>query len=305
VEAEDKKGVMEQKEEKAAADGDEDEDAGNAKMEVDAREGSEAKHDAADLEEAGPAEEKEDEEDDEEDEDEGEDVAPEVPAVDIFTVKDVCDIGEGEPLFANFMFEDWALMSLRFELFLLLKAFKRDMNDPDREGIPEAHLTFYYGRYFRKQLNTRFFGTATVPDLIGLVKDTVKLGESGSVVTARLSEDTDPVSDIFVKLTEESRRDRQRRIDAGDETAKLKFCVVSTVQPPPQPPPPYEPKAQGPRVIMGSSAPRSYGHPWGQQGGQPGWQRPAYGHSQQPFRGTRVAARWPAQSYAPKQQGWR
>ena len=30
--------------------------------------------------------------------------------------------------------------------------------------------------------------------------------------------------DVFVKLTEESRRERQRRLDAGDETARLKLA---------------------------------------------------------------------------------
>jgi len=98
-----------------------------------------------------------------------EDVEP----VDIFTVDDVCDIGDGEPLFANFMFEDWALMSLRFELFLLVCAFKADVNDPDRPGIPEDHLPFYYNKYYMKALNTRFFGTSTPSELVAMVRDTV------------------------------------------------------------------------------------------------------------------------------------
>jgi len=32
---------------------------------------------------------------------------------------------------------------------------------------------------------------------------------------------------MFVKLTEEKRRERQRRIDAGDETARLKFTPAA------------------------------------------------------------------------------
>merc|ERR1719433_360582 len=37
--------------------------------------------------------------------------------------------------------------------------------------------------------------------------------------------------DMFVKLTEENRRERQRRIDAGDETARLKFSTLAIQQP--------------------------------------------------------------------------
>lgn len=36
---------------------------------------------------------------------------------------------------------------------------------------------------------------------------------------------------MFVKLTEEHRRERQRRIDAGDETARLKFVPQLVVKP--------------------------------------------------------------------------
>jgi len=49
--------------------------------------------------------------------------------VDIMSVDNVCDVGNGEPLFSDFAFEDWALMSLRFEFYLLVKSFKRDVND--------------------------------------------------------------------------------------------------------------------------------------------------------------------------------
>merc|ERR1712113_330764 len=94
---------------------------------------------------------------------------------DIFTVKDVCDIGGGEPLFVNFGFEDWALSSLRFELDALVKFWKKDVNDPDRPAIPEQHFSFYYGKYFKKQLNTRFFGMNSISELFSLVRDTVQI----------------------------------------------------------------------------------------------------------------------------------
>merc|ERR1719273_1821299 len=37
--------------------------------------------------------------------------------------------------------------------------------------------------------------------------------------------------DHFVKLAEEHRRERQRRLDAGDETAELKFRKLTPVPP--------------------------------------------------------------------------
>merc|ERR1712032_1361509 len=216
------------------------------------------------------------------------DLAP----VDIFTVKDVCDIGDGEPLFANFMFEDWALMSLRFELFLLVRAFKADVNDPDRPGMPEDHLPFYYNKYYAKALNTRFFGTSTTSELVAMVKDTVHIAED-SLLCAQLPDDQEPVSDIFVKLTEESRRDRHHRIDAGDETAKLRFSVLAS--PPPQQVPGEK---GGPRVIS-SPLSRNFQSGWGQQPPQ----QPPQQLPQRPSQRSNWGS-WTQQGlgYAPKQQ---
>eukprot|EP00913_Durusdinium_trenchii_P029511 g27663.t1 len=56
--------------------------------------------------------------------------------LDVFGVEDVTDVG-GEPLFAAFTFEDWTLMSLRYELHLMAHAFSKDSTDPDR-FLPEV-----------------------------------------------------------------------------------------------------------------------------------------------------------------------
>uniref|UniRef100_A0A7S1F936 Uncharacterized protein n=1 Tax=Noctiluca scintillans TaxID=2966 RepID=A0A7S1F936_NOCSC len=154
-----------------------------------------------------------------------EEEAPELPVIDpeeveVFDVEDVCDIGSGEPLFSCFTFEDWALLGIRFELQLLLLAFKKDLDDPERTNFHESHLPFYYGKYFKKQLNMRFFGTDKVTDLIALITDTIELKPDG-MAECLLAEDT-PHSNIL-KLAEAHRRERQRRLDAGDETAALNF----------------------------------------------------------------------------------
>ena len=76
-------------------------------------------------------EEKEDKADEEEEEEE-EDV--DFEGIDIFGIDEVDDIGGGMPLYKDFGMEDWALMSLCFELQLMAHAFKKDCNDPDRKA---------------------------------------------------------------------------------------------------------------------------------------------------------------------------
>lgn len=153
--------------------------------------------------------------------------------VDIFKVDDVCDVGDGEPLFASFTFEDWALLNLRFELHLLQAAFKHDVEDPERLGIHESHILFYYSRYFHKQLNPKSYGQDGMQEVCELVKDTVKIDPANRVLVCQLSEDPESPS-YFVKLQEKCRRKRQQRIDAGDETARLNFSLLVQQQKEPQ-----------------------------------------------------------------------
>eukprot|EP00438_Fugacium_kawagutii_P015722 Skav235345 [mRNA] locus=scaffold520:1253293:1253487:- [translate_table: standard] len=44
------------------------------------------------------------------------------------------------PLFEKFQYEDWTLLSTRYELHLLLHSFKKDLNDPDRPSFGEPGL---------------------------------------------------------------------------------------------------------------------------------------------------------------------
>jgi len=143
--------------------------------------------------------------------------------VDVFELPDVTDTGEGEPLFCNFAFEDWAMLSLRYEIHLLTHSFLHDCGDPERAGIFPDHMLFYYNKYFKKGLNPKNYGVDTTDELMGLIKDTIVVLTGPKVVESQLMGELES-NDIFVKLTEESRRDRQRRIDAGDESAVLKFA---------------------------------------------------------------------------------
>jgi len=149
--------------------------------------------------------------------------------LDIFGVTDICDIGKGKPLFARFENEDWALLTLRLELHILAHAFRRDVKDPERVGIHMDHLVYYYNKYFRKQLAAATYGVESYAELVDFVKDTVTFN-SQKVLTPHISDELDSF-DLFVKLTEEGRRERRLHLDLGDESGTLKFSQAAFTPP--------------------------------------------------------------------------
>merc|ERR1719148_674026 len=73
-------------------------------------------------------------------------------------------------------------------------------------------------------MNPKKYGMDDLKGVLGLVKEIAAIKDG--LVLPQLSDGLDSV-DIFVKLAEEHRRERQRRIDAGDETARLKFTAAA------------------------------------------------------------------------------
>jgi hypothetical protein len=213
--------------------------------------------------------------------------APELPEIDIedvdvFALEDVTDIGSGEPLFSCFTYEDWALLGIRFELQLLLLSFKRDLDDPQRTTFHESHLPYYYNKYFRKQLNLKFFGADKTVDLIELIKDTIELKDDG-MLECILAEDTPHCS--ILRLTEAHRRERQRRLDAGDETAALNFNKAAlAVQPQAHMRQAMVQAQQRPRFPAPGGVIRPGGHPMAQYGVQKRPFMPAPGSVFQPVK---------------------
>mmetsp|Transcript_63019 Transcript_63019/g.114517 ORF Transcript_63019/g.114517 Transcript_63019/m.114517 type:complete len:747 (+) Transcript_63019:15-2255(+) len=149
--------------------------------------------------------------------------------LEVFSVKDVNDIGEGEPLFSNFEYEDWCVLSLRFELHLLAHAFRRDVGDPERTCFHTKHLEFYYTLYYKKALKMNEYGVPSAEKLVQMVEDSVEFDASSSTMRSKLDENT-PM-DKFMKLAEADRRDRARRLDAGDEIASLNIPKPAETQP--------------------------------------------------------------------------
>eukprot|EP00931_Biecheleriopsis_adriatica_P116143 TRINITY_DN91827_c0_g1_i1.p1 TRINITY_DN91827_c0_g1~~TRINITY_DN91827_c0_g1_i1.p1 ORF type:complete len:779 (+),score=244.32 TRINITY_DN91827_c0_g1_i1:71-2407(+) len=197
--------------------------------------------------------------------------------LDVFAVEDISDIGGGEPLYANFEPGDWALMQLRCELYMLQDAWQKDVDDPDRPAIPEAQISFYYQKYFRKQLSPQNFNLKTATELINLIKDVVVVSGEPPVLVSQLSTDLEvDTADIFVKFAEESRRDRNRRLAAGDETHKLTYTPPAAPQVPAAPTPKAPAQQQwqpAPRAPMGMPGKGGWGGGgWGGGGwGGGGW----------------------------------
>merc|ERR1712039_58966 len=141
--------------------------------------------------------------------------------VDVFTHENINDIGNGKPLFAGFEYEDWTLLSLRYELHLLVHAFRHDVADPDRETFHESHLMFYFNKYFGKWFDLKLMKLENFDGLCELISDSVTLNKTTKFVEAVEPEDA-PL-DKFLRHTENHRRERQNCVDAGDESASLKF----------------------------------------------------------------------------------
>lgn len=144
--------------------------------------------------------------------------------LDVFGVEDILDIGGGQPIFSAFALEDWTMLGLRFETHLLAHAFRRDVNDPDRAGIHAEHFAFYYNKYYKKTLTTKMYGVDTIKELLDYIKDTVIISGKNQVVQPLLPDDMESLG-VFAMLTEEARRDRTRRVDLGDESARLKLAT--------------------------------------------------------------------------------
>lgn len=131
--------------------------------------------------------------------------------------------GRGTPLYGHFKYEDWILLAWRIEFHLLLHAFLRDADDAERTGIPEAHVAHYFQLYYKMKLDPRKVAADGLPQILKVLKGQLELVDNKGGKMLRSKLDADIPWDDFVKDVEKYRRDRLRRIDAGDESAHLTF----------------------------------------------------------------------------------
>lgn len=129
------------------------------------------------------------------------------------------------PLFHEFAAEDWQLMSLGFELHLIVHAIKKDIQDEERSKIHIDHIAFYFEKYYRKQIFLKNFGVENIADLVALAKDVVYITK-GNVLASALDGELESFQ-VFAKIAEEARRHRALMIDAGEDSHKLNFAVAA------------------------------------------------------------------------------
>jgi len=202
-------------------------------------------------------------------------------APDPFAVENVNDIGNGEPLFNKFTYTDWAILALRYELHILLRSFKRDIDDPDRLRMPVQHLEFYYQKYFKKKFSPESYGFESVAAILEMFQDTLSVETQHQLLVSRLPEDDASAAKMegYLKLAERDRRDRMRRLAAGDATARIMAHRSAAPQIP------VMPHAMQAQFMMGQQrhgmaggygAPRMAPPP--PPPGTAGWQVPAEAH---------------------------
>jgi len=132
---------------------------------------------------------------------------------------------DGKPLYAEFEQEDWVLLSWRHDLHLLAHAFATDSGDAKEDaevhGIPVDHVGHYFDVYFKRRFNTRSLGCAGLPQVVDLCEEVLKIETKGKMQFLKpiMNKEAEPIE--FVKQVEECRQDRVRRIEAGDESARL------------------------------------------------------------------------------------
>lgn len=156
--------------------------------------------------------------------------------VDVFGVNDINNVFDSptdqlaEPLYAHFSQEDWALVNLRVELHLLAIAFRKDVVDPERVGVHRDLLDTYYQKFSGHPLTSKLNQTpGALEALFEQISDTLFFDPSTSVLRTLIWEDVE-LFDIFVKITEVSRRDRVLQQCLGEALKARDFLKLPQTQ---------------------------------------------------------------------------
>merc|ERR1711966_289380 len=76
-------------------------------------------------------------------------------------------------------------------------------------GIPVDEVIKLYMQYYKKSLNPKNCGVETVEAVLALVRDTAIVGVRSKLVEPTVTDEL-AFNDIFVRLTEDARRNRKR-----------------------------------------------------------------------------------------------
>ena len=129
--------------------------------------------------------------------------------------------GSGEPPFSKFAFEDWAWLSIRYELHLLMCGFGEVSPEAGRPVLTLKQLGFRYVQVTKRPFTLTDYGFCKFSDLAAIIHDTVEYTRDGLCIMPTLN--THTKVDQFVTLTKCNRRERMRRINRGDESVLLRF----------------------------------------------------------------------------------
>lgn len=154
----------------------------------------------------------------------GDNPANDLASIPVDSVDDVHDADfKGTPLYANFKYEDWLILSWRVELHTLVHCFAHDVDDDERPGIPEAHMQHYYSVYFGGKLDASKLGCKDLAAAVKLLRQPAEIVDAGKTRVLRSQLPADTAMEEFIRKVEGWRRDRLRRVEAGDESAVLNF----------------------------------------------------------------------------------
>lgn len=141
---------------------------------------------------------------------------------DVWMTEDINDVKNGVPMYAKWHAEDWSLANLRYEIHLLIHAFKRDVSDPEF-NISAKHFPYYYNLYYKRQFSADQYGHSNTKTFWESLDDVVAVFDE--MIESEHGEDTP--AETFVRLTEFVRRERCRKLIAGNDSAKLNFSLKS------------------------------------------------------------------------------
>merc|ERR1719253_859597 len=121
-------------------------------------------------------------------------------------------------------------------------------------------------------MNFKFYGKENIKEVLDMVQDTMSINSANSIVVSSIADDKLDDHTHFLRLTEAARRERQAKVDGGDEEARLRFSPLATQAGV------MGGKGQA-RVIPSQMAPRPMGQVGYGGGGwqKGGWQSQGYG----------------------------
>merc|ERR1712048_1388225 len=85
--------------------------------------------------------------------------------MDVDGVSNIEDAHKGGPLYAHYAFEDWVIFQLRFQIHLLLHAFRRDAGEP----VHHTCFAFYYYVFFENRFEEANFGQDSFEGVFNLI----------------------------------------------------------------------------------------------------------------------------------------